>query len=53
MTTSSFHISQIPALQLLMKLGHHYLSPEAALEARGKRSANALLESISKTQLYK
>lgn len=56
MTTPSFqedHISQIPALQLLMKLGYVYLSPEAALEARGKRSANVLLESILKTQLQK
>lgn len=56
MTTPSFqedHISQIPALQLLMKLGYLYLSPEAALEARGKRSANVLLENILKTQLQK
>ena len=44
MTTSSFHISQIPALQLLMKLGHHYLSPEAALEARAISLYEKLME---------
>ncbi|GEP96760.1 type I restriction endonuclease subunit R [Chitinophaga cymbidii] len=47
------HISQIPALQLLMKLGYRYLTPEEALEARGGRNANVLLESILKEQLKK
>ncbi len=46
------HISQIPALQLLIKLGYHYLTPEEALEARGGRSSNVLLESILKKQLH-
>ena len=35
MDTPSFkedHISQIPALQLLQKLGYIYLSPDEALE---------------------
>jgi len=45
------HISQIPALQLLMKLGYRYLTPEEALEARGSRSSNVLLETILKKQL--
>ncbi len=45
------HISQIPALQLLMKLGYRYLKPEEALEARGNRSSNVLLETILKKQL--
>lgn len=45
------HISQIPALQLLMKLGYRYLTPEEALEARGNRSSNVLLETILKKQL--
>ncbi len=45
------HISQIPALQLLIKLGYRYLTPEEALEARGGRSSNVLLESILKKQL--
>lgn len=45
------HISQIPALQMLMKLGYRYLTPEQALEARGNRSSNVLLETILKKQL--
>ena len=45
------HISQIPALQLLMKLGYRYLTPDEALEARGNRSSNVLLEAILKKQL--
>ena len=45
------HISQIPALQLLMKLGYQYLAPEEAFEARGNRSSNVLLETILKQQL--
>ncbi len=45
------HISQIPALQMLMKLGYRYLTPEEALEARGNRSSNVLLETILKNQL--
>jgi type I restriction enzyme, R subunit len=45
------HISQIPALQLLIKLGYRYLTPDEALEARGNRSSNVLLEGILKKQL--
>jgi len=45
------HISQIPALQLLMKMGYKYLTPEEALAARGGRSSNVLLEGIMKTHL--
>jgi len=45
------HISQIPALQLLMKLGYKYLTPQEALEARSNRSSNVLLESILKKRL--
>jgi type I restriction enzyme R subunit len=45
------HISQIPALQLLMKLGYKYLTPDEALEARGNRSSNVLLEAILKKHL--
>lgn len=45
------HISQIPALQMLMKLGYRYLTPDEALEARGNRSSNVLLETILKKQL--
>jgi type I restriction enzyme R subunit len=47
------HISQIPALQLLIKLGYRYLTPDEALEARSNRSSNVLLENILKQQLQK
>lgn len=56
MNTPSFiedHISQIPALRLLMNIGWKYLSPDEALEARGGRSSNVLLEDILKDQLEK
>jgi type I restriction enzyme R subunit len=56
METPSFqedHISQIPAIKLLMNLGWQYLSPTEALEARSGRSSNVLLESILKEQLQK
>ena len=47
MDTPSFiedHISQIPALKLLMNLGWKYLTPDQALEARTNRTSNVLLE---------
>ena len=47
------HISQVPALKLLMNMGWKYLSPDEALEARGGRSSNVLLEDILKDQLEK
>ncbi len=45
------HISQLPALKLLMNMGWKYLSPEQALEARGGRTSNVLLETVLKDQL--
>lgn len=45
------HISQLPALKLLINMGWKYLSPDQALEARGGRTSNVLLESILKKQL--
>jgi type I restriction enzyme R subunit len=45
------HISQLPALKLLMNMGWKYLTPEQALEARGGRTSNVLLETILKDQL--
>jgi type I restriction enzyme, R subunit len=56
MTTSlpSFleeHISQMPALALLINLGYEYLpAPEALVERKGKRT-NVLLENILEKQL--
>ena len=54
METPSFiedHISQIPALQLLQKLGYTYLSQEEALQLRGNKTSNALLEDVLRKQL--
>lgn len=54
MDTPSFkedHISQIPALQLLQKLGYQYLTPEEALQLRGNKTSNVLLEDILRKQL--
>lgn len=54
METPSFkedHISQLPALQLVMKMGYKYLTPDEALAARGGREGNVLLEGIMKVHL--
>jgi type I restriction enzyme, R subunit len=47
------HISQIPALQMLIKMGYTYLTPEEAMELRNGRTSNVLLEPILKKQLEK
>jgi type I restriction enzyme R subunit len=54
MDTPSFkedHISQIPALQMLQKLGYIYLSPAEADKLRSGKSSNVLLEDILRKQL--
>ncbi|MEZ4826098.1 MAG: HsdR family type I site-specific deoxyribonuclease [Bacteroidia bacterium] len=54
MNTPSFkedHISQIPALQMLAKLGYTYLSPAAAERLRGGKTSNVLLEDVLRKQL--
>lgn len=54
METPSFkedHISQIPALQMLVKLGYTYLSPATAERLRGGKSTNVLLEDVLRKQL--
>jgi type I restriction enzyme R subunit len=56
METPSFkedHISQIPALQLLIKMGYTYLSQQEALEARGGKLSNVILDDILRKQLHK
>ena len=45
------HISQIPALMMLEKLGYTYLTPEEALELRGGKTTGVLLEPILRRQL--
>jgi type I restriction enzyme R subunit len=54
MDTPSFkedHISQIPALQLLQKLGYKYLNPAEADKLRGGKTSNVLLDDILRKQL--
>jgi len=54
MNTLSFkedHISQIPALQMLLKLGYGYLSPDQALKLRGGKTTAVLLEEVLRRQL--
>jgi type I restriction enzyme R subunit len=45
------HISQIPALQLLVNLGWQYLTPDEALALRGGRRSAVLLHGILERQL--
>ena len=45
------HLSQIPALQLLIGLGFEYLTPAEALQERQNRTSNVLLENVLRTQL--
>jgi type I restriction enzyme R subunit len=54
MDTPSFkedHISQIPALQILVNLGYTYLSPADADRQRGGKTTNVLLEDVLRKQL--
>ena len=56
MTISGFrfnekYLSQIPALQQLINMGFEYLTPAQALNKRGGKSRNVLLESILRKQL--
>lgn len=45
------HISRLPALLLLQKLGYIYLTPEETLKLRGGKTTNILLENILRNQL--
>jgi type I restriction enzyme, R subunit len=54
MDTASFkedHISQIPALQMLQKLGYTYLSVAEAEKMRAGKTTNVLLDDILRKQL--
>lgn len=46
------HISQIPALQMLQKIGYQYLTPEEALRYRGGKTTQVLLEDVLRKQLH-
>lgn len=45
------HVSQIPALLLLQRLGWTYLSPERALALRGGRASRVILHAVLEEQL--
>lgn len=45
------HLSQIPALQLLVNLGYRYLTPAQALAMRGGRLSNVLMEEVLRDSL--
>ena len=45
------HISQLPALQILLAMGFQYLSPAEVLAQRGGKTTNVLLEGILERQL--
>src|SRR5438477_7491429 len=47
------HISQIPALQVLIALGYEYISPEEAVRLRGGKMTGVLLDGILESQLRK
>lgn len=47
------HISQIPALLVLVKMGYTYLSPEEAEAKRGHKLSNVFLEDILEQQLQR
>lgn len=48
---SEKYLSQIPALQVLVNLGYEYLSPRAALAARGGKAGNVIFEEILRDSL--
>lgn len=45
------YLSQVPALQQLLKLGFEYITPEQALGQRGGQLVNVLLEDTLRAQL--
>jgi len=56
MTAPSFledHVSQIPALQLLINLGYEYVTPERAMEWRNGKTSQVLFEDVLRNQLRK
>ncbi len=47
------HISQIPALQLLVNFGYQYMTPDEAMAARGGKNTCMILESVLVNWLQK
>ncbi len=46
-------ISQVPALQVLMKMGWTYICPEEVFRLRGSKVSNCILDEILQDQLQK
>ncbi|MGB1004800.1 MAG: type I restriction endonuclease, partial [Salibacteraceae bacterium] len=56
MKTPSFledHISQIPAIQLLVNMGYTYVTPERAMKYRNNKNSVVLFEEVLREQLQK
>ncbi|WP_255700556.1 type I restriction endonuclease subunit R [Dethiosulfovibrio faecalis] len=49
--TNEKHLSQIPALRLLIAMGFEFLTPTEALRERQDRTSNVILENILRSQL--
>ena len=49
--TDEKHLSQVPAVLLLVAMGYEYISPEETRKERLGRSSNVLLENILRNQL--
>jgi len=47
------HLSQLPAVELLVRLGYEFISPVAALKERQDRRSNVLLEDILRSNSVK
>jgi type I restriction enzyme R subunit len=47
------HVSQIPAIQLLINLGYQHLPAEEAVRLRGGRTGGVLLDGVLEAQLRK
>jgi type I restriction enzyme R subunit len=47
------HLSQLPAIELLVSMGYHFMSPEEALRQRQGKESQVLLEGILYEQLEK
>jgi len=49
--TNEKHLSQLPALQLLIQMGYEFLSPSGVLHQRQGRTSNVLLEGVLRESL--
>lgn len=47
------HISQLPALKMLVNMGYNYLPPDEVMKQRNEKTTSVLLEEILRSQLTK